>query len=140
MTDAKALYQARILELDENPKNEGRLEDATHSARCSNPLCGDRVQVDLRVEDGVVKEARFTGRGCALSRASASMLTVDVLGLTPEQAEAREGALEAWLSGEGEPPRSEAGIEALSGVRSFPSRIRCVTLPWEALRKALGEG
>lgn len=137
MSDASALYHAKILALDESPMNEGRLDDATHQAKCSNPLCGDRVEVSLRVEDEIIREVRFVGRGCALSRASAAMLTEDAVGLSVEAATVRGAAIEAWLKNGAPMPASVAGLEALEGVRSFPSRVGCVTLAWVALEKAL---
>lgn len=137
MTDAESLYHERILRLDAEPDNEGRLEAPSHRARCSNPLCGDRIELELRVEDGVVLEASFVGRGCALSRASASMLTVDVIGSTVEDALQRRVAIEAWLKQDGEMPPSRSGLEAMVGVRAFRGRLGCVTLPWLALERAL---
>lgn len=134
---AEDLYHETILALDAEPRHEGRLEEATHTARTSNPLCGDRVQIDLRVEEGVVREAWFVGRGCAISRASASLLTELVEGCSIEEACALEARLEAWLTEGGATPEGLASLEALAGVRAFPSRIKCATLAWTSLRKAL---
>lgn len=136
MTDAKQLYHQKILDLDEHPLNEGSLEHPTHRAKVSNPLCGDRVQIDLLLEDELLREIRFVGRGCAVSRASASILTERVRGLTAREAETLAEALDAWLKGGPSSPSLE-GLEFLEGVRSFPSRLKCATLAWEAMTKAL---
>jgi nitrogen fixation NifU-like protein len=134
---AEDLYQAAILEHDAEPRNEGALEAPTHRAKLSNPLCGDRVQLDLRSEAGRVVEARFVGRGCALSRASASMLTEQIRGRSLDEAKAMTEAVEAWLAEPGRPPAALAELEPLGAVRAFPSRVRCVTLAWSALAQAL---
>lgn len=140
MTDPNDLYQAEILDHDENPRNEGRLEAPTHSARVSNPLCGDRVQVDLQVEDGVIVDIRFVGRGCAISRASASMMTELVIGRPAASAAELEAVLETWLNTDARrPPEGLEALEPLGAVRAFPSRKRCATLAWASLAKALAE-
>ncbi|MEL6184441.1 MAG: Fe-S cluster assembly sulfur transfer protein SufU [Myxococcota bacterium] len=138
MTDPQDLYQAEILEHDENPRNEGRLDDPTASARVSNPLCGDRVQVDLQIEDGVIRDIRFKGRGCAISRASASMMTELVQGLPADEAAELEAKIQQWLDSEARmPPEGLERLEPLGAVRAFPSRKRCATLAWSSLTKAL---
>lgn len=137
MTDASELYQAQIIDHDENPRNEGRLEAPTHSAKVSNPLCGDRVQVDLEIDDGVIKKVSFKGRGCALSRASASMMTEILLGRRVDEVPGLSGEVSNWLATDEGPPGELSDLEPLGAVRAFPSRIKCVTLAWEALEKAL---
>lgn len=113
------------------------MDAPTHRAKVSNPLCGDRVQIDLGVEDGLIQEVRFVGRGCALSRASASMMTELLTGRSVDEVPGLAAALEAWLEGEESPPKPLASLEPLGAVRAFPSRKKCVTLPWEAMAKAL---
>lgn len=138
MTDARKLYHDRIIELDRHPPNEGELDAPTHRAKRRNPLCGDRIQIDLAIDGGRIHKARFVGRGCAISRASSALLTEMVMGLTPEQARELAGGLESWLRG-CTPEPIAAGLEPLSGVRTFPGRIECATLAWQALVEALSD-
>lgn len=140
MTDPQALYQTEILEHDENPRNEKKLDQPSHTAKLSNPLCGDRVQVELRVEDGRIAEVGFKGRGCALSRASASMMTESLSGLALEEAGVLKDALQDWLDRGTSLPPELGALQVFAGVRDFPSRKKCVTLAWEALSKALSSG
>jgi nitrogen fixation protein NifU and related proteins len=149
MSDLEKLYQQQILDHHRAPRNAGRLSDPTHAAEAHNPLCGDRVNVTLRVgslpgaTDGAlgVLEARCDAQGCSLCRASGSVLTELVIG--HGLAEVR-----AWLArflelAVAAEPSSEAdaallqAVAPLLEVRKFPSRLRCVTLSWEALREAL---
>lgn len=133
--DPKELYKALVLQHNKNPKNEGSLEDKTHHARRTNPLCGDRADVELRVDAGQIAEIRFRVRGCALAKGSASIMTTLVQGQTTEQAHALSARLKALLSS-GNQQRDET-LDPLLGVRAFPGRKRCVTLGWEALCDAL---
>ncbi len=142
MNDAvRDLYQRLILEHHARPHNLGPLPDRTHEARVHNPLCGDRVTVRLRLDEGRITEARFEGEGCALSRASASLLTLAVAGRTPEEAAAIAGALDRLLARGADHEAADRALlgdlVALEGVRDVPARRRCATLPWEALRAAL---
>ncbi|HEU4411566.1 MAG TPA: SUF system NifU family Fe-S cluster assembly protein [Polyangiaceae bacterium] len=134
----KSLYNALILEHDRRPRNEGPLEGATHEASEDNPLCGDEITVRLSAPAGAVDAARFEGRGCALSRASASLMTEALAGKGLAEALALADAFEASL--EGRAPAPSAGLEAFAGVRDFPSRVGCATLAWRALRGAIGGG
>jgi nitrogen fixation protein NifU and related proteins len=132
----KALYNALILEHDRRPRNEGPLEGATHEASEDNPLCGDEITVRLRASSGHIDEARFQGQGCALSRASASLMTEALRGKRLDEARSLADAFEASLEGRAPPPAE--GLEAFAGVREFPSRVGCATLAWRALRGAIG--
>jgi nitrogen fixation NifU-like protein len=145
MTPAiRDLYQKIILEHHARPHNRGPLPERTHEARLDNALCGDNVTLRLRVDGDRIAAARFEGEGCALSRASASLLTLAVAGRTPAEAEAIGAELERLLA---RGPEHEAADRALlgdlvslEGVRDVPARRRCATLPWEALRAALAKG
>ena len=136
-----ALYQRVILEHNARPRNHGPLASPTHEARAHNPLCGDTVTLRLRLEGGRIAEARFEGEGCALCRASASLLTLAVAGCTPEEAASISAELDRLLSRGPENAVADAArlgdLAALQGVRDVPSRRRCATLPWEALGAAL---
>lgn len=134
MSDPRELYKATILAHERAPRNEGTLEQRTHHARGSNPLCGDRVDVDVRVVDDRIQSVRFVARGCAIAKASASIMTTIVDGRTVEEAKASAARLEALLE-RGNDERDEA-LGALLGVRSFPGRTRCATLAWTTLVEA----
>lgn len=139
--DVRALYQRVILDHNARPHHHGPLPARTHEATIHNPLCGDTITLRLRLEGDQIAEAWFEGDGCALSRASASLLTIAVAGKPSAEAEALAAALDRAVSrgvecSEGD--RASLGdLISLEGVREAPSRKRCATLPWEALRKAL---
>lgn len=134
--EAGALYEAQIVEHSKRPRNQGPLEGATHQAKGINPLCGDRVTIHLRLVDGRIAAATFEARGCAIACASASMLTEAVQGLDADGARARAERLDALV--EGAPAGDDDGsLSPLAGVRRFPSRKRCATLPWTTLLEAL---
>jgi nitrogen fixation NifU-like protein len=140
--DLRDLYRELILDHSRNPRNFGKLTDATHIADGINPLCGDKLRLYLRIESGQIRDAGFEGIGCAISVASASLLTDIVIGLPQRTALEYFAATVSRLNG-GKPahPDIEAlqKIHALDGVREFPARIKCATLPWHALRSAISE-
>ena len=135
------LYQRVILDHGKAPRNFRRLEVPDATARGDNPMCGDRVELFLALDGDRIAEAAFVGRGCAVSIASASMLTEAVPGLDREAACAMAGRFRAMArSGEVPDDSGFAGLAALSGVHEFPSRVKCATLPWVALEAALAGG
>ena len=136
-TELDALYQAAILDHHRHPRNFRTL-DAARRAEGYNPLCGDRVSVYVRIENGVVSEATFQGFGCAIAMASASMMTEHVSGLTVEDAQAAAAEFDRMFA-TSEAPRvlNAAALAAFEGVRRFPARIKCATLPWQVLRAAV---
>ena len=137
----KDLYRELILDHSRSPRHFGRLEDATHTADGINPLCGDKLKLYLRVSDaGEIESTTFEGSGCAISVASASLMTDAVTGLPVDQAEACYEAVTQRLT-EGTMPQAPVeGLDklaALDGVREFPMRVKCATLAWHALHAAL---
>lgn len=143
--DLRELYRELILDHARNPRHFGRIEDATHFAEGVNPLCGDKLRIYFRVDDeGRIGDVRFEGSGCAISVASASLLTETVIGQTTERALAYFAAMIRRLASRGEPADAaeaevELGkLEALEGVKEFPTRVKCATLAWHALHSALG--
>ena len=140
-TELRELYQEAILDHQAPPRNFGRLPAAGHTAEGYNPLCGDRVTIDLVLDADAVKDVRFEGSGCAISTASASMMTEHIKGMNREEVERcfqdfhrllTSGSLDPALG------TSELGkLRVFSGVRRFPVRIKCATLAWHALRAAL---
>jgi nitrogen fixation NifU-like protein len=136
--DLQALYQEVILDHYKRPRNFGALPDADRHAEGYNPLCGDRVHVHLRMEGDQISGISFEGAGCAISTASASLMTEAVAGLRREEAIALERRFHGLVTGEGPSAAGDLGkLEALAGVREFPVRIKCATLAWHALRAAL---
>lgn len=138
--DVDELYQAAIVDHDRAPRNCGPLAGATHAATVDNPLCGDVVTMQLVVEDRVVRAASFEGRGCALSRAAASMLTGALTGLDLAAVRARLAAFESFVGSAPDAPAPEGvgDLAAFSGVRRFRSRRVCALLAARAVTRALG--
>lgn len=139
MSDLRDLYQELIVDHYRHPHNFGPLTGANRHAEGFNPLCGDRLTLALKVVDGVIEDARFEGSGCAISTASASLMTDALKGRTEAQAEALFEAFQAQLTGpEGAEPALPLGkLAVLAGVREFPVRVKCATLAWHTLHAAL---
>ena len=144
MTDSLTeLYQSIILDHNRAPRNYGELAGATGRAEGRNPLCGDELTVWLRVEDDTVAEARFVGSGCAISKASASLMTQAVKGKSRAEAEAVFARVHAMVTGrDGDaaaagPAGPLGGLAALAGVSRFPVRVKCASLAWHTLMAAL---
>lgn len=137
--DLGDLYQEVILDHNRQPRNFGALPGANRTAEGFNPLCGDRVTVELNVQDGIVKDIRFQGSGCAISKASASMMTESMKGKTRAEAEALFQHFHLLLTAEnGSPDEKALGkLVVFSGVKEFPVRVKCATLAWHTLRSAL---
>lgn len=137
--DLRELYQEIILDHNKYPRNRGRLEDATDTADGHNPLCGDQVSIFLVNEDGIVKDVAFEGQGCAISTASASLMTEAIKGKTVEEVERIFREFQQMVTETGEPTNHESlgDLEVLAGVREHPVRIKCATLPWHTLNAAL---
>jgi nitrogen fixation protein NifU and related proteins len=133
-----ALYQELILDHYRRPRNKGSLEGATHSVSLTNPLCGDEIDLHLRVDGDVIREARFIGRGCSISQASASMMTQLLKDKSVAQALALAGRMSAMMQGDESAGRDKSlgDLRALAGVAKFPVRIKCALLPWNALTEA----
>lgn len=143
MDDLSDLYQDIILSHNKHPHNEGDLDPYTGVAEGFNPLCGDRLKVYLRQAEqgkGNVEAVTFTGEGCAISKASASIMTSAVKGLCADEIEAKVKEVVALLTAQDEPEidlMTMGDLAALAGVRKFPARIKCATLAWHALLAAL---
>ena len=133
------LYQEILLEHNSRPRNFRKLEDANRSADGYNPLCGDKVELFLKLEDDFISDVAFQGSGCAISRASASMLTQSIKGQSVEKAHEIFEAFHNMLTD----PSAEVDydllddLESLSGVSDYPTRIKCAVLAWHTLRAAL---
>ena len=137
MTDLRDLYQEVILDHNKRPRNFGVIEGGSHAAG-HNPMCGDRVSVYVRMQDGKVAEARFTGNGCAISKASASLMTEAVTGHTPAEVRDLFSTFQETVTGKTEPDDEKIGkLVVLSGVSEYPSRVKCAMLAWHALLAAV---
>ena len=143
--ELRELYQEVILDHSKRPRNLGALDQASGIAEGVNPLCGDQAKVYVRVEDGVVKDVRFEGHGCSISTASASMMTEAVKGRTTQEAEALFERFHALITAS--PDQAAANLSpelgklaAFSGVSEFPIRVKCASLPWHTLKRALAGG
>ena len=142
MSDLTDLYQEVVLDHSKRPRNFGPLPDETHRAEGLNPLCGDHITVHARVEGGKLSDVRFEGNGCAISRASASVMTGLVKGKSPAEIDAMFQSFHRLVT-EGPRPGEEEALGKLAvfaGVHEFPARVKCASLAWHALRQALGEG
>lgn len=135
MSDLGDLYQEVILDHYRRPRNFGALPDADRSAQGDNPLCGDRLSVQLKLKGDVIEDIRFRGAGCAISVASASIMTESVRGKTVAEARALFEKFHAMVTGRG--GAGDLGkLEAFAGVSGFPVRVKCATLAWHTLRAA----
>ena len=134
--DLQDLYQEVILDHNRRPRNYHPIEHA-QTAEGYNPLCGDRVTVYLRVENGRIADASFQGSGCAISKASASLMTDVVKGKTLEEAEELFQRFHQMITRPPDEPVEDLGkLSVLAGVRQFPIRVKCASLPWHTLRSA----
>jgi nitrogen fixation NifU-like protein len=140
MSELQELYQSLILDHNRNPRNFGPLDGADRHAEGFNPLCGDQVKVDVKLEGDRVADIKFTGNGCAISKASASLMTTAVKGKTLAEAEALFEGFHGLVTGTAIPedPKKTLGKLAIfAGVAEFPVRVKCATLAWHTLKDAL---
>ena len=142
MSELSELYQQVILDHNKKPRNFRKLDTANHSAEGYNPLCGDQLTVYLSIEDEVVKDVGFEGSGCAISKASASMMTQAVKGKSKEQAETLFKEFHSMVTGELDEESEDnslGNLKIFAGVREFPVRVKCATLPWHTMHAALNQ-
>jgi nitrogen fixation NifU-like protein len=141
VSDLQDLYQSIILDHNRRPKNYGALAGATNRAEGRNPLCGDEVAVELRVERDAIEDVRFTAVGCAVSRAAASIMTQAVKGKSRDEVEQLFTQFHDLVTGKLKPTAQEARalgeMAAFSGVARFPVRVKCASMPWHTLQAAL---
>jgi nitrogen fixation NifU-like protein len=140
MTDLRELYQQVILDHNRAPRNFREVPGANRTASGDNPLCGDRITLWVKVTGDRIEDLGFQGSGCAISQASASLMTTAVIGKTVDQAERLFQAFHRMVTGTEEADRGELGkLFAFAGVREFPARVKCANLPWHTLHAALQE-
>jgi len=143
-TDLDELYQEVLLDHSKRPRNFGEIAEGAVHVHGDNPSCGDEIELYVRFgPDQRVEEIKFTGQGCAISRASASMMTLKLRGQTREDAESLLHSFRDLVTKDGagqpEPPRALGDLRLLGGVRRFPQRVKCAMLAWRAFEQALGE-
>ena len=140
MSDPRELYQQVIIEHNKKPRNYGDLEACTHHAHGLNPLCGDDIVLKVVVRDGIVEEVRFTGEGCAISKASSSLMTVNIKGKTVAEAEQMVAEFRGMIRGTLDTavdPNILGKLSLFQNVKNLPSRVKCAVLPWATLHSAL---
>ena len=140
MSDPRELYQQVILEHNKKPRNFGDLEACTHQAHGLNPLCGDDIVLKLVVVDGLVQDIRFQGHGCAISKASSSLMTVNIKGKPVADAQVMVDQFRAMIRGTldtATDPNVLGRLSLFQGVKDLPSRVKCAVLPWATLHSAL---
>jgi len=139
--DLKDLYQQVILDHGRNPRNFHDLPEASNRADGYNPLCGDQVTVFCLIEDGHIKDVCFTGKGCAICTASASMMTQLLKKKSLEEAQTTFERFHSMVTGDEADAGSDLGkLSVFAGVRNYPMRVKCATLPWHTLQSSLTEG
>ncbi len=136
MSDLRELYQETILDHYRQPRNFGRLVAANRKAVGYNPLCGDKLALYLRVENGVIRDASFEGDGCAISTASASLMTEKIKGKREEEVLSLLDKVHDMMTGSASAD-GLGKLAALAGVREFPQRVKCATLAWHTMKAAL---
>jgi nitrogen fixation NifU-like protein len=138
MADLDDLYQEVILDHNKSPRNFRAMANASHQAEGYNPLCGDQVTVYLQLRDGLIEDISFQGSGCAISKASASLMTAELKGKPVAKAGEMFSTVHRMLTGEGASESANLGkLEVLSGVCKFPARVKCATLAWHTMNAAL---
>ena len=138
MSDLRDLYQELILDHGRQPRNFRAMPDPSGEADGFNPLCGDKVHVYVRTDGDVVSDISFTGDGCAISKASASLMTQAVKGRTTAETERLFESFHALVTGQGDATEAAGGkLDVFAGVAEFPARVKCASLAWHTLRAAL---
>lgn len=140
MSDYRELYQQLIIDHGRSPRNFGKLDDANHIKEGYNPLCGDQLTVYIKEKDGLIEAVMFEGDGCAISKASASMMTDALKGKTVAEAENMFSGFHQLVTQSGDPAALKASLGklvVLSGVAEYPARVKCATLAWHTMDAAL---
>ena len=140
MSELSELYQQVILDHNKKPRNFQKLEGATRVSEGFNPLCGDQLTVYMQMDEGVVRDVSFVGTGCAISKAAASMMTQAVKGRTREEAQVLFDEFHRMVTGELDEEAEEnhlGRLKIFAGVRDYPARVKCASLPWHTMRAAL---
>ena len=137
MNDLQDLYQQVIIDHNHNPRNFREIEHPSHSAKGHNPLCGDKIDIYLTIKDDIITEVSFMGSGCAISKASSSLMTEVLLGKTVVEAKKIFDSVHDMITN-GKTDAEDIGkLAVLSGVHKFPARVKCAILPWHTMKNAI---
>lgn len=137
MNELQELYQQVIIDHNHNPRNFHEIEHPSHSAKGHNPLCGDKFDIFLTIKDDIIAEVSFMGSGCAISKASSSLMTEALLGKTVSEAQQLFDLVHTMVT-TGQANAEDIGkLAVLSGVHKFPVRVKCAILPWHTMKNAL---
>lgn len=137
-SEVKELYQQVILDHNRSPRNFKKLEDANHFSEGFNPLCGDHINIFLKIENEIITDISFQGQGCAISKSSASVMTSILKGKTIEEAKNLFNKFQELVTGKDNFEIDEIGkLAVFQGVREFPARVKCASLPWHTMNNAL---
>jgi len=137
MNDLQELYQQVIIDHNHNPRNFHEIEHPSHSAKGHNPLCGDKIDIYLTIKEDIITDVSFTGSGCAISKASSSLMTEALLGKTVKEAQQLFDSVHKMIIN-GKTDVDDIGkLAVLSGVHKFPARVKCAILPWHTMKSAL---
>lgn len=138
MTDLRELYQEVIIDHNRNPRNHHTMDSATHVANGFNPLCGDKLTVYLKLENNIIQDISFLGNGCAISQASASLMTDALIGKSIQEAQTIFQKFHNMVTSDNEVSVLDVDkLTVLAGVREFPARVKCATLAWHTMHAAL---
>ncbi|MCJ7802355.1 MAG: SUF system NifU family Fe-S cluster assembly protein [Candidatus Marinimicrobia bacterium] len=137
MNDLQELYQQVIIDHNHNPRNFHEIEHPSHSAKGHNPLCGDKIDIFLIIKDGIIAEVSFMGSGCAISKASSSLMTETLLGKTVAEAQKLFDSVHNMITNGKTDVEDIGKLAVLSGVYKFPARVKCAILPWHTMKSAL---
>tara|TARA_B100001250_G_scaffold204254_1_gene175243 strand:- start:335 stop:772 length:438 start_codon:yes stop_codon:yes gene_type:complete len=136
MSDLDELYLEVIIDHNKNPRNKEKLENHTHEAKGDNPMCGDKISIQLIIENDKVSDVKFTGSGCAISTASASILTEEIKGKDKDEIEKMFKGFHDLVTGNKD-NRGLGKLAIFEGVKKYPARVKCATLSWHALMAAI---
>lgn len=140
MFDLRELYQEVIIDHNRNPRNHYAMNDASFQANGANPLCGDKLTVYVQMNDDTIESVSFVGCGCAISQASASLMTEAITGLSRAKADSLFDNFHRMLTTDDESDALKLSkLDVLSGVRAYPARVKCATLAWHTLQAALAQ-
>jgi len=137
MNDLQELYQQVIIDHNHNPRNFHEIEHPSHSAKGHNPLCGDKIDIYLTIEKDIITEVSFMGSGCAISKASSSLMTEALLGKTVTEAQQLFDSVHNMITNGKTNVEDIGKLAVLSGVHKFPARVKCAILPWHTMKSAL---
>ena len=137
MNELQELYQQVIIDHNHNPRNFHEIEHPSHSAKGHNPLCGDKIDIYLKIKDDIITEVSFMGSGCAISKASSSLMTETLLGKTVAEAQNLFDSVHRMITSGITDIEGIGKLAVLSGVHKFPARVKCAILPWHTMKNAL---